>query len=264
MKKNFFLVSVIVNCHNGEKYLNRCIKSILSQTYKNWEIIFWNNLSFDNSEKIIKSYRDKRIKIYKSKKFLTLYEARNKAIKKAKGNYICFLDVDDYWNKNKLKKQINFFKKNKSYDIVYSNFYTVRDKKKKIAYNSNLPSGRITNKILKNYCIGILTVCIKRNILLKKNFNKMYNIIGDFDFFLKISLKNKIGCIQEGLAYYQIHKENFSKKNIKLFINEQKSWIQKNESLFKKQGFSLKYQKINLIKLKFKNYLNTLGRVVQW
>ena len=137
MKKNFFLVSVIVNCHNGEKYLNRCIKSILSQTYKNWEIIFWNNLSYDNSEEIIKSYRDKRIKIYKSKKFLTLYEARNKAIKKAKGNYICFLDVDDYWNKNKLKKQINFFKKNKSYDIVYSNFYTVRNKKKKIAYNSN-------------------------------------------------------------------------------------------------------------------------------
>ena len=111
MKKNFFLVSVIVNCHNGEKYLNRCIKSILSQTYKNWEIIFWNNLSFDNSEKIIKSYRDKRIKIYKSKKFLTLYEARNKAINKAKGNYICFLDVDDYWNKNKLKNKSIFLKR---------------------------------------------------------------------------------------------------------------------------------------------------------
>ena len=92
----------------------------------------------------------------------------------------------------------------------------------------------------------------------------MYNIIGDFDFFLKISLKNKIGCIQEGLAYYQIHKENFQKKISNFSLMNKKSWIKKNESLFKKQGFSLKYQKINLIKLKFKNYLSTLGRVVQW
>ena len=61
MKKK--LVSVIVNCYNGEKYLSRCIRSILSQSYKNLEVIFWNNLSSDKSEKIVKKFSDKRIKI---------------------------------------------------------------------------------------------------------------------------------------------------------------------------------------------------------
>ena len=69
MKKENFLISIIVNCFNGEKYLSRCIKSVLSQTYKNWEIIFWNNKSTDKSEKIIKNFSDKRIKIFRSKNF---------------------------------------------------------------------------------------------------------------------------------------------------------------------------------------------------
>ena len=59
------LVSIIMNCYNGEKYLKESIKSILLQTYPNWELIFWNNKSTDNSEKIIKKFKDQRIKYYK-------------------------------------------------------------------------------------------------------------------------------------------------------------------------------------------------------
>ena len=73
LKKNP-LVSVIMNCHNGEKYLNESIKSLMSQTYKNRELIFWDNKSFDNSKKIIKKFKDKRIKYFKSEKFYNLYQ----------------------------------------------------------------------------------------------------------------------------------------------------------------------------------------------
>ena len=59
------LVSIIMNCHNGEKYLPEAIESILNQTYKNWELIFWDNLSNDNSFNILNSYNDKRIKYHK-------------------------------------------------------------------------------------------------------------------------------------------------------------------------------------------------------
>ena len=62
MNKKNPLVSIIVNCHNGQKYLNQCIKSIINQTYKNWEIIFWDNCSTDNSTNIIENFKDKRIK----------------------------------------------------------------------------------------------------------------------------------------------------------------------------------------------------------
>ena len=58
------LVSVIMNCHNGEKFLNESVKSVINQTYQNWELIFFDNLSNDNSKKILQSFRDKRIKYF--------------------------------------------------------------------------------------------------------------------------------------------------------------------------------------------------------
>ena len=62
-------ISIIMNCYNGQKYLDESLKSIFAQTYKNWELIFWDNLSEDKSKEIIKSYNDQRIKYYKSNKF---------------------------------------------------------------------------------------------------------------------------------------------------------------------------------------------------
>ena len=100
--KNFKpLISIIMNCYNGEKYLKKSIKSVINQNYKNWELIFWDNKSSDNSKKILKEFKDNRIKYFFSKKFTNLYEARNLAIKKSKGSYICFLDTDDWWDKKK-------------------------------------------------------------------------------------------------------------------------------------------------------------------
>ena len=77
---NFPLVSVIMNCHNGEKYLRNSLESLFSQTYKNWELIFFDNYSQDKSKKILKSYKDKRIN-FSTKRKLNLYHARNLAIK---------------------------------------------------------------------------------------------------------------------------------------------------------------------------------------
>ena len=105
------LVSVIINCHNGEKFLNKSIQSVINQTYNNWEIIFWDNKSTDKSEQIVRSFKDRRIKYFKSNKFQRLYKTRNLAIKNSKGKYLCFLDTDDLWNKNKLSAQINLIKK---------------------------------------------------------------------------------------------------------------------------------------------------------
>ena len=82
------LVSIIMNCHNGDLYLKESLKSVLKQKYKNWELIFWDNCSTDNSKQIIKKLKDKRIKYFFSGKFNTLYKSRNLAIKKAKGKYI--------------------------------------------------------------------------------------------------------------------------------------------------------------------------------
>ena len=86
-----------------KKYLMKSVQSVLNQTYGNWELIFWDNHSSDKSAKIIKNLKDKRIKYFKSKKFTNLYEARNLAISKCKGEFICFLDTDDWWIKENLR-----------------------------------------------------------------------------------------------------------------------------------------------------------------
>ncbi|SVD67945.1 uncharacterized protein METZ01_LOCUS420799, partial [marine metagenome] len=98
------LVSVIVNCLNGERYLKKSLDSIYKQTYENFEIIFWNNGSTDRS-KLIASEYEYKIRLYSTEETVPLGMARNRAIRKAKGSYIAFLDVDDWWTPRKLEKQ---------------------------------------------------------------------------------------------------------------------------------------------------------------
>ena len=90
------LVSIIMNCYNSDRFLNEAIDSVYSQTYQNWEIIFWDNASTDTSAIIAKSY-DERVKYHFESKTTSLGKARNLAVKKASGKYIAFLDCDDLW-----------------------------------------------------------------------------------------------------------------------------------------------------------------------
>jgi len=262
MKKNFSspLISVIMNCHNGEQYLKKSIKSIISQNYKNWELIFWNNRSIDNSKKIFKSFKDKRLRYFESKKFQKLYEARNFAIKKAKGKYICFLDTDDWWVNCKLKNQIDLFLKDKNLKFIYTNFYSFKQKKgiAKIAYNELLPEGSITQKLLNKYCIGILTVMLKKEIFNKDLFNTGYNIIGDFDFFLRLSKKYKIKCIQQPLAYYRLHNKNYSRLKINEQIKETSAWLKKIKNEKNNNKYSFIHVEINQLKLRVKELIRRI------
>ena len=117
------LVSVIMNCFNGEKYLRDAIDSVILQTYRNWEIIFWDNQSNDKSAKIFKDYKDGRLKYYLAASHIEiLYKARNYALKKANGEFIAFLDVDDWWLPEKLEKQIPLFD-DPEVGLVYGNVW---------------------------------------------------------------------------------------------------------------------------------------------
>ena len=240
--RNYPLISIIMNCHNGEVFLKESINSVINQTYKNWELIFWDNFSNDRSKEILLKFSDNRIKYYCAEKFTSLYEARNLAIKKASGEFISFLDTDDWWSPKRLEKQIELFFKDKNLDVVYTNFYLFYNKTKtrKIVSKKNLPDGKITQKLLINYNIGgILTALCKKKIFQTKKFIGKYEIIGDFDFFVDVSLSSFFGCIQEPLAYYRIHGSNTSLRKIHLYIQELESWLKNNKikDCFKNYSF---------------------------
>jgi|TARA_B100000929_G_scaffold186260_1_gene147464 glycosyltransferase involved in cell wall biosynthesis len=254
-KNNYPSVSVIMNCHNGEKYLKESVRSVINQSYKNWELIFWDNVSTDNSKEIVESFIDKRIKYFCSKKFTNLYEARNLAIEKASCNYIAFLDTDDKWSADKLEKQINFLNNNSQFDVIFSNYYVFNETKntKYLKHKKPLPSGLITQSLLDYYSLGLATVLLKKNIFKKNKFENDYNIIGDFDFFIEISQNIRIASLDEPLAIYRLHKNNLSGQKIDIYTKELDSWVNKNKKKLLGKGYSISKQEQLLIKLKIKS-----------
>ena len=222
MKNKKNLISIIINCYNGEKFLKETLLSVENQQYKNWELIFWDNKSNDNSKEILKSFKNKKFKYFCAQRHTSLYEARNLAITKCKGEFISFLDADDIWEKNKLKRQIKFFK-NKKVGVVYGNLWLLKEKskKRKILSKEKLSSGNIFNKILKNYNIGIITTLIRSKILRdnRLKFNNKLNHIGDFDLFVKLSKLCEFKAIQYPIDYKKkksnfIINNNFTKKSV--------------------------------------------------
>ena len=222
------LVSVIINCFNGDKYLHQALNSVIAQTYKNWEIIFWDNQSTDKSAEIFKSYKDIRFKYYYAPKYSKiLYEAKNYAIAKANGDFFAFLDVDDWWLPNKLEKQIPLFSDPKV-GVVYGNFWYFYEKqnKTKIFRKKTLPTGMVLKDLLRDYFIGSPTYVIRKKSMEKLNyhFNNHFHIIGEFDLILRLSVDWKLNCVQSPVAHARIHGKNESYLNRNLEIDELKMW----------------------------------------
>lgn len=251
-KKNY-LISVIINCHNGEEYLEKCVQSVIEQTYKNWEIIFYDNKSNDSSYEILKRFKDNRIKYYASKKKLNLYKARNLAINKCNGSLVTFLDVDDWWIKTKLDKQVKYFSKNSDLDILYSNIFLFfqKNKKKKI-FIKKITNKNLTQKLVNKFEMPIQSVMIKKKFFKKNKFNSKYTIIGDLDFFVRASKCANIHGLNEPLVFYREHDQNLTKKKVGLHLRELELWVKniKKEKEFLNINFDNIYFLIDILNIK--------------
>jgi glycosyltransferase involved in cell wall biosynthesis len=262
------LVSIIMNCYNGEKYLREALNSVIEQTFQNWELIFWDNQSSDRSAFVFKSYDEKRFKYYYSPKHTLLYKARNYAIEKASGEFYAFLDVDDWWDTKKLENQIPLFN-DLEVGLVYGNYWyeNEQNRSRKILYKHILPSGKILNDLLKNYVVGLLTVVIRRNSFesLHKPFNSKYHVIGDFDCVIRIATDWKVVCYQKPVGHYRWTGENESNNNREKQIKELEHWyseMKQHSVISTDKNFSIGIKnKIIYMKTKLqienKNYFNT-------
>jgi len=265
------LISIIMNCYNGGQYLEESINSVINQTYKNWELIFWDNLSTDNSFKIFEKFKDKRLKYFCSKMHNVLYDARNLAIQKAQGDFIAFLDTDDIWLSDKIEKQLPKFDDPKV-GLVYGNFWILNKKKiikKKIFSKKKLEKGSITQSLLKNYKVGLLTIIIRKSFLINfdRVFDSSYDSIADFDFVIKFSLKHKLDYVQEPVAIYREHEAQLSKKLFNTQIEQFKHWLISIESNQETSFLNIKFIKnkikyMEVVKLIYeKKWLKSLSMI---
>lgn len=202
------LFSIIMPCYNAEKYLKQSIYSVLKQTYENWELIIINDCSTDRSFKISNSFKDHRISLINNLKNEGVAFSRNEGIKKAKGNFIAFIDSDDLWNEDKLLTQLNYL--NKGYDICCSNYIKIDE------------FGNFIKEIKDIEIVDFKSI-LKSNVI--PNSSAVYNVdrlgkfyqkkIGHEDYLMWLNIfksnPSLIGYrIQENLMSYRIHSENIS------------------------------------------------------
>lgn len=208
------LVSIITPSYKSEKFISQTIESVLSQTYKNWEMIIVDDVSPDNSNEIIEEYikKDNRIKLIKLEKNSGPAVARNRAIEEARGKYIAFLDADDIWYENKLEKQIKFMNE-KNLALTYSSYDLMDEKNNNLG--TFLTKNKVTyNDLLKTNSIGCLTAIYDME---KVGKVFMPNIIKRQDYGLWLKILKKVDYaegILDPLAKYRIMKNSVSSNKL--------------------------------------------------
>ena len=213
---DFGLVSIIMPNYNSAEYIGRAIESVLAQSYSNWELWFVDDCSTDNSLEIINRYDDPRICTIKNASNFGAAASRNKAIEKAKGRWIAFLDSDDLWDRDKLQSQLLFMDKTQT-AFSFTAYKVINNNDEVIAQFFPKKDVYDYNTILKHCYIGCSTVMYDC-----KHLGKVYMPIEavkreDFACWLKI-LKSGMNaaCFHQFLTLYRVHNGSVSSNKLKM------------------------------------------------
>lgn len=238
------LVSVIMNCRNSSKYLREAIDSVLAQTYTNWEIIFWDNQSTDESSRIFKNYNNPQLRYFLAPEYTALGEARNLAIRQSKGEFIAFLDCDDLWFPQKLEKQIPMFRK-ESVGLVICDTLFFNSKKdiRQLYKKEKPPTGHVFRELLGSYFISMETPVIRRTVLDQMDhwFDMRFEVIEEYDFFVRLGYKWEVAYVDEVLAKWRVHEASWTWSKPELFPAETRTFLNKMSTLI--PDFDSRYAK---------------------
>lgn len=214
------LISIVIPSYNHARYLTKALDSIISQTFQNWEVIVVDNYSTDETDIVMEDYRDDRIRYYKINNEGVIAKSRNKGIQEAHGEWIAFLDSDDWWTTSKLQKCCNVM--NDTLDLIYHDMNIFHDGKGKIS-NKIMRSRRLIKPVLNDLLIGgncIInsSVVVRRKILNQVNGideNRDLITAEDYNCWLKIAdITENFYYLNQPLGVYRIHEQGMSQRNV--------------------------------------------------
>jgi glycosyltransferase involved in cell wall biosynthesis len=208
--------SVIVNCRNSEKFLRDCLATIQNQTFSDYEVIIWDNMSVDDTEKIINEFAesDHRFHLHSGRQSLNLGEARNSAVKESAGRYLAFLDSDDLWDRNFLKQHFialtkfgpNSFGTGNVLEIADDFDISMMHEYSTMEFDSTPPKFMF-QKLLNGNCIYFSSLVLPRDFFsYEEGFRNDFVQAEDYEVILRLA--KKMPCYKIGLAYYRIHPGN--------------------------------------------------------
>lgn len=207
-------VSIVMPSYNKGKFIEKAIESVVSQSFKDWELIIVDDASTDNSVELIrqKMNKDNRIVLWQNNKNMGIAATRNRAIGLAKGKYIALLDADDISPSERLEKEVNFLEKHEDIDVVFGGFLEIDE-------NDNIKQTYFTPLKNPQYIKANLMVC---NVIpngtgmYRKNFVQQFNLeykdgylgMEDYLFWIECSLHGRISSIPEVCLYWRNTTEN--------------------------------------------------------
>ncbi len=193
--------SVAIPTYNRVNFLKKSIDSVLKQTFSNYELLIIDDGSTDTTKKVIKNYKDTRIKyFYQNKNGVSA--ARNRAIKESQGDYIAFLDSDDWWLKTKLKETELAIENHPEYYIYHTeekwfrNGSILNQKKR-----HKKPTGDIFRQCLNLCCVSMSTAVVKKEVFNDIGlFDEKFPVCEDYDFWLRVSVNYQFYLIDKSLT----------------------------------------------------------------
>jgi glycosyltransferase involved in cell wall biosynthesis len=218
-------VSIIIPIFNGEKFIEECLDSVVAQTYKDFEILVINDGSTDGSLEVIQGWKEKNSNLEKLQVFSTsnsgVSSARNTGVAISKGEFIAFLDCDDYWEAGKLEAQVEALEEDDGCVGSITNFFVIRDLHNGVPQRFRL----IKHKNIESLRFGWLSLLgngglISSSLVYRKKlqmeFSRDLSTSADLDFFLKLSSAGKVQIVGAPLVNYRIHGQQMHLSSTKL------------------------------------------------
>ena len=245
-------VSVLMPVYNGEKFLEEAVKSVVNQTFMDWELIIINDGSTDKSEEIIKSFLDARIKYYKNDRNIGLIGTLNKGIELCQGDYVARMDADDISISQRFEYQLSFLEKNQSYSMCGCNAIVINDRSDEIGHIINLYSNQYLQiNLLFSVPFVHPGMMIRTTILKKFKYDIAYKHGEDYDLWCRIAETTEIANLRQCLIKYRWHSNNISVENANTQDKIKNKIIRRQ---LNKLGLTPSDKDLNLHKVTFEQY----------
>ncbi len=220
-------VSIVIPTFNHAIFLGKALNSIIDQTYENWEAIVIDNHSTDKTKEVIQKYTDPRIKYFKIVNGGIIAKSRNLGIKIAKGEWIAFLDSDDWWTSDKL--ETCFANIDDTVDFIYHDLEIIYNKSNSFFKRKKIVGRKLTKPILNNLlisgiskgsAIGNSSVIVRKKILEKiDGINESKSLVAseDYNTWLRIAqITNQFKYLKKKLGYYLVHDASSQNRDLSI------------------------------------------------
>lgn len=247
-------VSVIMNCLNSSRDLRAAMDSLMAQTFTDFEVVFWDNCSTDESPAIAQSYGEK-VRYFRGESIVPLGEGRNLALAQARGQYVAFFDCDDLWKPTKLERQVALFEANPRVGLVCTDTEIFDGKRvlKRLFAETAPQRGMAFAALMQRQWISMSSAMVSSAALTSLSaekvscgqginggwFDQSLNVCEEADVFYRIAHDWELDHVDEPLTLWRVHGANTTFRKFGQFADETLRILEKHRALY--AGYDQEY-----------------------